>query len=73
MRYEVTGGGWSLRAATLAEVEADYESSRPAEGRTPERELSVTAITPLGLDGFEDWKAFGGPLVAAARRIRRRR
>ncbi len=48
-----------MRAATLAEVEANYELSRPAQEQTPERDLSVTAITPLSQVGFYDWKAFG--------------
>ena len=59
VRYEVTESGYSIRAATLAEVNAHYESSRPSHTQTPERDLSVTGITPLSQIGFEDWKAFG--------------
>ena len=59
MRYEVTESGWELRAATPAEVDAHYTSSRPAEAQTPQRDLTVTSITPLGEIGFEDWTAFG--------------
>ena len=59
VRYEVTDIGWELRAATPAEAEAHYESSRPAEEQTPQRNLSVTSITPLSEIGFEDWTAFG--------------
>ena len=59
VRYAVTGGGWELRAATPAEVEAHYESSRPAEDQTPQRDLSVTEITPLSDIGFGDWRTFG--------------
>ena len=59
VRYAVTEGGWELRAATPAEVEAHYESSRPAEDQTPQRDLSVTEITPLSDIGFDDWRAFG--------------
>ena len=59
VHYEVTEFGYTIRAATLAEVEAHYESSRPAQPQTPERDLSVTAITPLSDIGFADWKAFG--------------
>ena len=59
VRYEVTDIGWELRAATPAEVDAHYASSRPAEEQTPERDLSVTGITPLSEIGFDDWKAFG--------------
>ena len=59
VRYEVTDDGWSLRAATKAEVDSHYESSRPASTQTPERDLSATAITPLGQIGFDDWDSFG--------------
>ena len=59
VRYEVTESGWELRAATPAEVDAHYASSRPAEAQTPQRDLTVTSITPLDEIGFEDWTAFG--------------
>ena len=59
VRYEVTEDGYLIRAATRAEVDAHYESSRPAGPQTPERDLSVTGITPLSQIGFEDWTAFG--------------
>ena len=59
VRYEVTEDGWELRAATPEEVEAHYASSRPATAQTPERDLSVTEITPLSEIGFDDWKSFG--------------
>ena len=59
VRYTVTEEGWTLRAATPAEVDAHYASSRPAAEQTPERDLSVTEITPLSDIGFEDWTAFG--------------
>ena len=58
VRYEVTDGGWELHTATKAEVDAHYEASRP-QPQTPERDLSVTGITPLSQIGFEDWTAFG--------------
>ena len=59
VRYEVTETGYTLDAATKAEVDEHYESARPAQAQTPERDLSVTTITPLSQVGFEDWKAFG--------------
>ncbi|WP_419864234.1 cadherin-like beta sandwich domain-containing protein [Candidatus Poriferisodalis sp.] len=59
VRYEVTESGWSLRAATPAEVDAHYAALRPATAQVPQRDLSVTAITPLSAVGFEDWDAFG--------------
>ena len=59
VHYTVTEDGWTLRAATPAEVDAHYASSRPATEQTPQRDLSVTSITPLSQTGFEDWTAFG--------------
>ena len=59
VRYTVTADGWSIRAATWAEVDSHYASSRPAEAQTPQRDLSVTAIRPLEQIAFEDWTAFG--------------
>ena len=59
VRYEVTDSGWELGAATPAEVEAHYESSRPAHEQIPQRDLSITSITPLSQVDFDDWDAFG--------------
>ena len=59
VRYTVTKYEWTLRAATPAEVDAHYASSRPATEQTPQRDLSVTEISPLSEVGFEDWDAFG--------------
>ena len=59
VRYEVTKTGYSIRAATRAEVDAHYASSRPAAPQTPQRDLNVISITPLSEIGFEDWTAFG--------------
>ncbi len=59
VRYEVTDSGWELGAATPAEVEAHYESSRPGQAQTPQRDLLVKTITPLSEIGFYDWDAFG--------------
>ena len=59
VHYRVYNERATFRAATPAEVEAHYESSRPDEAQTPQRDLSVTAITPLSEIGFADWQAFG--------------
>ena len=59
VRYEVTEDEWNVRAATKAEVDAHYGSSRPAQVQSPERDLSVTEIKPLDEIGFDDWDAFG--------------
>ena len=57
--YQVTADGYTLRAATQAEVNAHYASSRPTEAQSPTRDLTVTEITPLSEVGFDDWDAFG--------------
>ena len=59
VRYEATETGYSIRAATPAEVDAHYAASQPAQAQTPQRDLTVTAIIPLSQVGFEDWTAFG--------------
>ena len=55
----VTEDGYSIRAATAEEVESHYAASRPTQTQTPQRDLSVTSITPLKEIGFSDWRAFG--------------
>ena len=59
VHYTVAGNGWTLRAATPAEVDAHYAASRPAQTQTPERDLAVTQITALSDIEFDDWTAFG--------------
>ncbi len=59
VRYTVTRSGYTIGAAARAEVDAHYDASRPAATQTPERDLSVTAITPLSGIEFADWTAFG--------------
>ena len=59
IRYEVTKYDYVIRVATRAEVDAHFASSRPGVEQTPQRDLTVTEITPLGEIGFENWKAFG--------------
>ena len=59
VHYTVAGYGWTLRAATPAEVDAHYAAARPAQTQTPERDLAVTQITALGDIEFDDWTAFG--------------
>ena len=57
--YEVSSSGYSIRAATQAEVEEHYAALRPVEDQTPQRDLSVTSITALSGVGFDDWDSFG--------------
>ena len=59
VHYTVAEDGWTLRAATPEEVDAHYAASRPSETHTPERDLTVTQITPLSDIEFDDWNAFG--------------
>ncbi len=59
VHYAVTKSGYTIRAATGAEVDAHFASSRPGVEQTPQRDLSVTSISALSGVGFEDWKAFG--------------
>ena len=59
VHYEVTETGYSIRAATKAEVDAHFDDYRPSEEQTPQRDLSVTDITPLSQIEFDDWDAFG--------------
>ncbi len=69
--YTVSMDGYTVRAATKREVDNHYASSRPARAQTPQRDLSVTSITPLGDIGFHDWDAFGvkAANVAELRRL----
>ncbi len=59
VHYTVTEDGYSISAATRAEVDAHYSDSRPAQTQTPERDLTITQITDLDDVGFDDWDAFG--------------
>ena len=59
VHYTVTETGYSIRAATRAEVDEHYASSRPARPQTPQRDRSVTSITPLSQIQFGDWTKFG--------------
>ena len=59
IRYEVTKYDYVIRVATRAEVDAHFASSRPGVEQTPQGDLTVTEITPLGEIGFDDWDAFG--------------
>ena len=59
VHYTVTETGYSIREATPAEVDEHYASSRPARPQTPQRNRSVTSITPLSQIQFGDWTKFG--------------
>ena len=57
--YSVTETGYSIRAASSAEVDKHYAAYRPAQVQVPERDLTVTSITGLNEIGFDDWNSFG--------------
>ena len=59
VHYKVTEDGYTISAATRAEVDAHYSDSRPAQTQTPERDLTITQITDLDDIGFDDWDVFG--------------
>ena len=59
VQYTVTPTGYTIRAATKAEVDTHYDESRPTATQTPARDLTVTGITALSDVGFDDWTAFG--------------
>ena len=57
----------SIRAATRAEVDAHYASSRPSHSPDAASATSRSpGITPLSQVGFADWKAFGVKAVNLA-------
>ena len=59
VHYSVTKSGYTVRAATQAEVDTHFASLKPSQAQTPERDLSLTEIAPLREIGFDDWDAFG--------------
>ncbi len=59
VRYEVTAKGYSLREATVAEVDAHFAALRPPAAQVPSRDLSVREIRPLAAIAFGDATSFG--------------
>jgi Pyruvate phosphate dikinase, AMP/ATP-binding domain len=59
VKYTVTESGFTIEPTTQAEVEAHHASTRPTEQQTPQRDLSITTITPLSDVAFAKWTAFG--------------
>ncbi len=57
--YEVGADGYVLREATVEEVEAYYEATRPPFPRFPARDLSVDTAGVLDEMGFDQAKAYG--------------
>lgn len=59
VRFRVNLDGYEIREATLAEVEAHYESIRPSEPQLPARDLTVATFLGLDAISFADSAAFG--------------
>ena len=59
VEYGVDATRYLIRAATPEKVDAHFAASRPSRTQTPERDLTVTEITPLSEIEFDDWNAFG--------------
>jgi len=57
--FKVSADGYTLRAASKAEVDAHYNASRPSAVQTPTRDLTVKKITALSNVSFGDWDSFG--------------
>ena len=57
--YKVTPRGYTLRAATKAEVDKHFASLRPSKPQVPERELSLKKITALKNIQFKQASSFG--------------
>ena len=57
--YAVSADGYTIRAATKADVDKHFATLRPTQTQTLQRDLTVTAITSLSSVSFADWTAFG--------------
>jgi len=57
--YKVEQDRYTIREATLDEVNAWYESIRPTDAQIPDRDLTQTSILPLDSIGFDMANAFG--------------
>ena len=57
--YAVGAEGYTLRAATKADVDKHFEDLRPKQTQTLQRDLTKTTVTSLASVSFADWNAFG--------------
>ncbi|MCA8961838.1 MAG: hypothetical protein KDC38_15040, partial [Planctomycetes bacterium] len=57
--YRVSADGYAIREATPEEVDAHFADLRPAEPRTPIRDLTVRKIRPLSEIAFGDSASVG--------------
>jgi phosphoenolpyruvate synthase/pyruvate phosphate dikinase len=60
VKYEVTANGYTLTAATPAEVEAYDKKVRPTSAQIPKPDLSELRVKSFADLGIKDAKAFGG-------------
>ena len=66
VRFEVLSDGLLLREATTAEVDFYLDALRPTEPTIPVRDLTVSAIRPLGTLGFTDSPSIGAKAANVA-------
>jgi len=59
VKYSVAADGYSLRAATSADVDAHFAALRPAKTQVPPRDVDVIEIRSLDEMGFEDAASVG--------------
>lgn len=64
--YKVESDKFTIRKATLAEVNAWYENLRPTQTQTPARDLSITEIMDLDSIAFDMSTAFGAKCTNVA-------
>ena len=64
--YKVESDKYTIREATLEEVNAWYENIRPTEPQIPERDLSQTEILPLDEIEFDMSTSFGAKCTNVA-------
>jgi hypothetical protein len=66
VHFVVRPEGYTLKEASLDDVNAFFESVRPKETQVPPRDLDVTAIAPLAEIGFEDANSVGAKAANVA-------
>jgi len=57
--FAVGADGYTIRAATKADVDTHFAAIRPQQTQTLQRDLTVTSIASLANVNFADWNAYG--------------
>ena len=57
--FAVGADGYTIRAATKADVDAHFAAIRPQQTQILQRDLTVTSIASLANVSFADWNAYG--------------